>query len=94
MLEADSILAAYNTSDNNRGRFQFYADRTIQFGAQDGHWNDKFFKKLNLNIQYDDGNAGTVADVQYGNLMIVAGAVGNSAAIDVDYGFMIKYSDT
>jgi len=92
MLFSDDFLSAYNNEGNDRGRFQFLTDRIIGFDSTQAHWNDQFFMKKDLNIVYD-GNAGTVADVDKGNLLIVALAKDNAAAITVDYSFNIKFVD-
>lgn len=92
MLWADDILSLYNTAPEYRGRFQFLADRTIQFSAQEGEWNDKFFIRRNFTIEYN-GNAGTVADVEKGNFLVVGLSRGNAAAIDIDFSFVFKFTD-
>lgn len=92
MLNNDNVLSSYRTVGNAKGRFQFLADRTVTFGATDAHWEAKFFKQLNHKIVYN-GNAGTVADLFRGNLMVMVLGSGNAAAIGITYGFNIKYTD-
>ncbi len=92
MLNADDILAFYNTVGNSKGRFQFLADRVVDFSTTMGEWSDKFFIKRNFQIEYS-GNVGTVADVDKGNFLVVGMSRGNAAAIDIDFGYMFKYID-
>ncbi len=92
MLIADDFLSPYQVIGNDKGRFQFMADRTISFDTNDTKWSDAFFLRKSLDIEYD-GNAGTVADVQKGNFLIVGMAQGNAAAIDIDYYARIKFTD-
>lgn len=92
MLSADDLLAGYKVTGEDKGRFQFLFDRVIAFDSTQGKWNDTYYKRFNLNIEYN-GNAGTVADVQRGNLMMVGLAKDNAAAIVIDYGFVIRYTD-
>lgn len=92
MLMADDILAPYRTTENVRGRFQFLMDVNMDFSAQEGERSGKFFYDRDTKIEYY-GNVGTVADVTRGNLMVVGISRGNAAAIDIDYAFMLKFTD-
>jgi hypothetical protein len=92
MLVADDLLSPYNTIGGNKGRFQFIFDRVITFDANQGEWNDMFFIKKTMKIGYE-GNAGTVADVQKGNFLLMGLSRGNAAAISIDFGYMFKYVD-
>lgn len=92
MLTSDDTLSGYNIDMDNRGRFQFLFDRTIQFGTDQGDWNDMWFKKMNKQVIYD-GNAGDVTDVEKGNFLFMALGRNNAAAINVDYGYVFRYTD-
>ncbi len=92
MLNSDGITSLYNTNGPVKGRFQFLADRTITFSSTEGEWNDKFYMKKDLIIEYD-GNAGTIADVEKGNFLICGLGRGNAAAIDIFFSFIMRYTD-
>ena len=92
MLSNDDVLSNYQTIGADRGRFQFLADRTINFGIDDTNWSDSYFIKKDFNVIYD-GDAGTVADVERGNFILLSLAEGNQAAIDVDFMFNFKLTD-
>ncbi len=92
MLVWDDMLSPYNTSPPYRGRFQFLADKVITFDSLQGEWNDTFFLKKDMKVGYN-GNAGTVADVEFGNFLVVGMSRGNAAAIDIDYMFRLVFTD-
>lgn len=92
VLTDDDILAPINRAPAVRGRFQVLFDRTISFSANICTWDDRFYKKTNILAKYE-GNAGTVADLQAGHLVMLSGARGNAAAINVDWGFRILFTD-
>ncbi len=93
MLTSDSILSGYKTIGTAQGgRFQFLADKTVDFSSTEGEWNDKLFIKKNLQIHYS-GNAGTVADVTRGNFLVIGMSRGNAAAIDIDFGFVFRWTE-
>ncbi len=93
MLFADNLLSSYKNVGSNKGRFQFLADRIITFDSVQGEWNDKFWLKKDLNIEYGLGNAGTVADLAKGNFLVVGMSKGNAAAINIDFSFKFMYTD-
>ncbi len=92
MMTTNSYLSGYNTVGANRGRFQFIADKYIDFGTTQGKWSDKFFMKKDLQVIYD-GNAGTIADIEQGALLIMGMAANNAAAIDIFYQGNCKFTD-
>lgn len=92
VLETDSILSPLNIKGNSRGRFQVVFDRTIDFTSTQAHWSDNFWKRMNLQVNYD-GNAGTVADVDRGNFMMLTCAAGNAAAINVNWYIRMAFED-
>ncbi len=92
MLTADSILAPYQILEPFRGRFQFLADRTIEFSANEGEFNDTLFIKRTFNVKYN-GNAANVTDCEKGNFLVVGLSRGNAAAIDIDYSYRFRFTD-
>lgn len=93
MATANNILDPYNWGQDYRGRFQILYDKTIPFTISQGQKAGKAFFKGPMNIKYNEGNAGNVTDLVKGNFLILAGAKGNAAAIDVDYAFTYRYTD-
>lgn len=92
VLVSDDLLSSYNREGANRGRFQILTDKTVSFDAQQGKWNGRFFKKLNIPVRYS-GNAGTVADVTKNHFLMLACARDNAAAITLDWGMRFMYTD-
>lgn len=70
VLLADAICSPNNLS--NGRRFVTLMDKTIDgiaaAGPQSAHL--EFYKKTSLEVQYNTGNAGTVADIQSGSLYL------------------------
>lgn len=92
MIEADNILAAYQTVGASKGRFQFLADRTIDFNAQEGKWTDKFYMKKDLQMQLD-GAAGSIADNELGALVVLSMASSNAASITISWRGVARFAD-
>lgn len=88
----NQVNSGYNIIGANKGRFQIFFDKTFSFTSTSTQRAFKFFSKRNFPIVYN-GNAGTVADLQKGNLLMMACAEANAAAINVDFGWRIRFTD-
>lgn len=106
MFETPSnILSLQNL--NNRDRFKIVTDKMWTIGnpyfgqSQISKPNQaksyKFYKRLNLPVQYNAGNAGTEADIATGTLWAIMLTDSGNTAVGggsrVNYRFRIRYSD-
>ena len=89
----NQLLSHYNPDQEYRGRFQILMDKTITFGDNQLMRAGKAFFKGPMVVKYNATNAGDVTDMEYGNFIICAMAEGNAAAINVDYGFIFRFTD-
>ncbi len=89
----NQINSCYNIQEIQRGKFQVLMDEVVSFDSATGMKSGKAFFKGPWTIRYDDGNAGTVADLQKNNFMFMAMSSPAGAAIDVNYGFKFTFTD-
>ena len=92
MLTTNNYLSGYNVDGPMKGRFQFLTDINIAFQTNQLYWVNKFFFKKDLKVVYS-GNTGDVTDVDRGNFMVIGIGVGNAAAININFGYVFKYTD-
>lgn len=88
----NQLNSGYNILGASKGRFQIFFDRTYSFSSVATQRSFKMYTQKTFPIVYN-GNAGTVADLQRGNLLMMAMAEGNAAAINVDFGWRIRFTD-
>lgn len=91
----NQINSGYFKYGTNKGRFQVLLDKTYstsQLVTASSRIADKMYWKGALNVDYS-GNAGTVADLDKGNFLIMAMSEGNGVAIDIDYGYSFRFTD-
>nr|QXP07673.1 MAG: putative capsid protein [Arizlama virus] len=88
---ADGFLPHQPRNLENRRRFTILYDRTFVVGPQGTSTTalgvapivaDKFYRKLNHPVEFNSGDAGTIADITTGSLYVLT--IGNVAAGDTD----------
>lgn len=89
----NQINSLYSISEQYKGQFQILVDKMYNFDSAQGMKNGKFYMDKPIKVGYDDGNAGTVADLQRNNFFIMAMGDPATAAIDVDYSYKFKFTD-
>lgn len=89
----NQLNSHYNTRQEYRGRFQILLDKTISFGTNALQRSGKSFFKGPMAVKFNENNNGNVTDLSKGNFLFMAMAEGNAAAINVDYGFIFRFTD-
>jgi len=77
VLNAVTVISMKNLE--NRKRFQILLDKTLDLmpsGDERQHW--KWYKKLNHQVQFNNGDAATVADIVTGSLYFIT--IGSNVA--------------
>lgn len=93
VFHLNDINALMNMDNQYRGRFQVLYDQ--MFGLNVAGEQMKFtkgFLKANKKVLYN-GNAGTVADIQYGHLFMMAMSQSNDQNANISGYMRIRYSD-
>lgn len=92
VLTGNTIFDAISRDGPSRGRFQVLFDRVVPFDSTQTMWAENYYKKMNLQCVYS-GNAGTVADLDKGNFLLITMAKGNAAPINVNFGVRFLFND-
>lgn len=90
ILLADNISQPNNLS--NSRRFVTLCDKVLDgigtVGKASEHF--EFYKKTNLEVQYNTGNAGTVADIQSGSLYLLVWSTGAFGTTSPTGGYTVR----
>jgi len=96
---ASGTIATWCRNLANAGRFFMISDRLFTFPGVNGGGEqstvDRFFRRVNLPVYYNSGNAGDIADIQTGSIYVIY--TGSSAAgadnVVCDLITRIRYTD-
>ena len=96
ILQASSVTAPRNL--NNRRRFKILMDRIMVCNATAESGSNvtwQFYRKLRHPVEFNAGNAGTVADIQSGSLylMVVTNIAPGAGAGDSYWNARVRFTD-